>query len=55
MVAGAPRVEWLNPKPSLSSRIDGHARAMKDSVVRAQGRFGELHHPLPSLTCRAAH
>ena len=40
---------------TLSSRIDGHARAMKDSVLRAQGRFGALHHPPPSLACRPAH
>jgi hypothetical protein len=44
-----------DPKPTLSSRIDGHARAMKDSVLRAQGRFGALHHPPPSLACRPAH
>ena len=28
---------------------------MKDSVLRAQGRFGALHHPPPSLACRPAH
>src|SRR5262245_30652729 len=28
---------------------------MKDSVLRAQGRFGALHHPPPSLACRRAH
>ena len=45
----------FDPKPKLSSRVDGHARAMKDSVLRAQGRFGALHHPPPSLACRPAH
>ena len=35
--------------------VDGHARAMKDSVLRAQGRFGALHHPPPTLACRPAH
>jgi hypothetical protein len=39
----------FDPKLTLSSRIDGHARAIKDSVLRAQGRFGALHHPPPSL------
>ena len=36
-----------DPKPTLSSRIDGHARAMKDSVLRAQGRFDALDQLLP--------
>ncbi len=30
-------------------------RARKDSVRRAQGRFGALHHSPPSLACRPAH
>src|ERR1700733_3638156 len=51
------RVETVenDPKPTLSSRMDGIARAMKDSVLRVQGRFGALHHPPPSLACRPAH